>query len=79
MNWKKIVLGVVGAACLVSWIGLGAGLAMGVEKAPRIALAIAAALTTEGLMWSVALVLGVSVFQARRRIWAKITRTPSHD
>lgn len=75
MNWKKIVLGIAGAACLASWIALGAGLALNVDKPVRLGLAVAAAVTTEALFWSVAAVLGVSVVQARRQIWTKITST----
>ncbi|MDG2523431.1 hypothetical protein P7B02_18030 [Caulobacter segnis] len=73
MNWKKIVLGVAGAVCLASWIALGAGLAMGVDKPVRVVLVVIAAFATEALFWSVAAVLGVSVVQARKQIWAKLT------
>ncbi|WP_269716130.1 hypothetical protein [Caulobacter sp. NIBR2454] len=73
MNWKKILLGVVGVACLASWIALGVGLALDVERPLRLGLVVAAAIATEALFWSVAAVLGVSVVQARRQIWAKVT------
>ena len=39
----------------------------------RVVVAIVAAVTTEALFWTVAALLGVSVVEARKRIWRKIT------
>lgn len=60
-------------AAVVAWIALGVGLYLKVEFGPRMALAIAAAVTTEALFWSAAALLGVSVVEARKRIWRFIT------
>lgn len=46
---------------------------MKVETGPRLGLAIAATLTTEALFWTMAAQLGVSVVEARKRIWRWIT------
>ncbi len=61
----------VGAIC--AWIGLGIGLYLDVDRGARITLAIVAAVTTEALFWTTAALLGVSVVEARKRIWRKIT------
>jgi hypothetical protein len=73
MNWKKVVLGIAGAVCLASWIGVGVGVALDADKPVRVVLVVIAAFATEGLFWSIAAVLGVSVVQARKQIWAKLT------
>jgi hypothetical protein len=61
----------VGAIC--AWIGLGIGLYLDVDRGARITLAIVAAVTTEALFWTTAALLGMSVVEARKRIWRKIT------
>ena len=60
--------------CVVSWIALITGVLMQVDTGIRIALATAAAVTTEGTFWLAALLLGVSVYQARRQLWATLKR-----
>jgi len=62
------------AICLGCWIALGIGIAMEVSKGTLFVLAMLAAVATEGLFWLAAAVLGVTVFQARRRIWNVLTR-----
>ncbi|MFN4295267.1 MAG: hypothetical protein ACK4FB_00360 [Brevundimonas sp.] len=64
---------VVGVAAVAAWIALGVGLYMDVSRQTRIILAVVAAVATEALFWSVAATLGLSVFEARKRIWRKIT------
>ena len=63
-----------GTVCVVSWIALITGVLMQVDTGIRIALATAAAVTTEGTFWLAALLLGVSVYQARRQLWATLKR-----
>ncbi|PZQ10723.1 MAG: hypothetical protein DI564_15500 [Rhodanobacter denitrificans] len=58
----------------MSWIALITGVLMQVDTGIRIALATAAAVTTEGTFWLAALLLGVSVYQARRQLWATLKR-----
>ena len=61
----------VGAIC--AWIGLGVGLYLDVDRGARITLVLVAAVTTEALFWTTAALLGVSVVEARKRIWRRIT------
>lgn len=69
-----IVLSIaVGVAAVAAWIALGAGLYMDVSRQTRIILAVVAAVATEALFWSIAATLGLSVLEARKRIWRKIT------
>ena len=63
----------LGVAAVCGWVALGIGLWMDVERTTRLILAIVAAAATEALFWTVAAALGVSVFEARKRIWRKIT------
>jgi len=59
-----------GLICLTCWIALGLGIAMDMSRGTLLVLATLAALATEGLFWLVAAVLGITVFQARRKIWS---------
>lgn len=69
--WTLAVL--VGVAAAMAWIGLGLGLYFDVERSTRLILVVVAAVTTEVLFWTVAAALGVSVFEARQRLWRRIT------
>jgi hypothetical protein len=55
------------------WVSLGVGLYLDVPKGTRLILAVVAAVATEALFWTCAAALGVSVFEARKRIWRRIT------
>ena len=63
----------VGLAAVAAWITLGVGVYMDVSRQTRIILAVVAAVATEALFWSIAATLGLSVLEARKRIWRKIT------
>ncbi|MFT4956455.1 MAG: cytochrome c biogenesis protein CcdA [Brevundimonas sp.] len=63
----------IGVAAIAAWIALGVGLYLDVSRQTRIILAVVAAVATEALFWSVAATLGLSVLEARKRIWRKIT------
>lgn len=69
--WTLAALVAVCAVC--GWIALGVGLYLDVERNTRLILAVVAAVSTEALFWICAAALGVSVFEARKRIWRKIT------
>lgn len=68
--WRWIAAGA--AICLLTWIALGTGLAMGVDRGTRLVLVTLAAIATEGLVWLSALLLGLRVFEARRQLWRKL-------
>ena len=65
--WRWIGLG--GVVCLLAWIALAVGLALGVDRGTRLVLVTAAAVATEGLVWLSASLLGLRVFEARQRLW----------
>jgi hypothetical protein len=69
-KWTWIAL--AGTACLLSWVALAAGIALKVGTGTMLVLATMAAVTTEGTVWLAALLLGVSAYQARRRLWKKL-------
>ncbi|MBX9615380.1 MAG: hypothetical protein K2X25_07265, partial [Caulobacteraceae bacterium] len=77
LNRGKGILKVLAGGLLVlavcGWIAFGVGLYLDVERGLRLGLGIAAALATEALFWTVAALLGVSVVEARKRIWRRIT------
>ena len=68
-----------GSICMVCWIAFGLGIVMDVSRSTLIILVTVAAVATEGLFWVVAAVLGVTVFQARRKILNWLLRRPAED
>ena len=64
---------VVGVAAVAAWVALGVGLYLDVSRQTRLILVVAAAVATEALFWSIAATLGMSVLEARKRIWRRIT------
>lgn len=65
---------VLAAAAFLAWIALGLVLFGGGERNLKMAAAIAAAVSTEALFWTVAALLGVTVVEARKRLWGFLTR-----
>lgn len=72
---KWIWIALAGGACVLSWVALAVGIALEAGTGAMLVLATLAALTTEGTVWLAALLLGVSVYQARRRLWEKLRRS----
>lgn len=64
---------VTGAVAVAGWIALGLTLYLDADRQARLIAAVAAAVATEATFWICAAALGVSVFEARKRIWRKIT------
>lgn len=71
--WKKLVFITLAVVVAVAWLGLLAGVVLDAPKTWKLVLIATAAFATETAFWVVAAVLGVSVYQARRQIWARIT------
>lgn len=69
---KWWLIAIAAGLCLASWIALAVGLLLGVGFTPRLVLATAAALSTEALMWVTAAVLGLRLFEARRKVWQRV-------
>ncbi len=65
---------VVGAAAVAAWGAVAVGYWLEVSRATWVILVVVAAVATEGLFWSVAAALGLSVLDARKRIWRWVTR-----
>lgn len=65
--------GLVAVVAVCGWVSLGVGLYLDVDRGTRLILALVAAVATEALFWICAAALGVSVFEARKRIWRRIT------
>lgn len=65
--------GLLGVCAVCGWIALGVGLYLDVSRGTRLILAVVAAVATEATFWTCAAALGVSVFEARKRIWRRIT------
>ena len=68
-----LLTAVVAAACISAWAAVGVGYWMEVSRSTWIILVVVAALATEGLFWSLAAALGLSVLDARKRIWRWVT------
>lgn len=68
------VAGLVGTVCIVTWIGFFIWAKMGwFDKPTAIVVATVGALSLEGTFWCIAAAIGVSVFEARKRIWRFVT------
>lgn len=63
----------VAAAAAAAWAAVGIGYWMDVSRGTWVILVVVAALATEGLFWALAAALGLSVLDARKRIWRWIT------
>ncbi|ATQ42450.1 hypothetical protein [Caulobacter mirabilis] len=70
MHWKWFLP--IGAATvsLAAWLAFGIGLALNFERPLMFILAVVGAFGLEALVWGFAAALGITAFQARRRIWA---------
>ncbi len=75
-RWLLIGGGII---CLLCWLALGIGLLMDAPRHTLIVLVTVAAVATEGFFWLAAAVLGVTAFQARRKIWRWLTRRPAEN
>jgi predicted transporter len=69
---KWIWITLAATVCLLSWLALAVGIVLDAGTSAMFVLATLAAVTTEGTVWLAALLLGVSVYQARRRLWEKL-------
>lgn len=58
---------------LAAWAAVGVGYVLHVEVTTWTALVVVAAFASEALIWCLAAMLGLSVFEARRRIWRWLT------
>lgn len=75
-RWKTITLATVGAIVALSWIALFAMIVIGVDAVGMkawIAVVTFTAAVTEVGFWICAAILGLSIVQARKRVWQWLT------
>jgi hypothetical protein len=66
----KHLIGIAGLTVfLASWIAVGVGYAMHVDKSTWVVLVVIAAFASEALIWCIAAMLGLGIVEARNRIW----------
>lgn len=70
---RRVILGLMVVACAASWITVGFAWAFDWPTPIFVGAVIAAALTTEGVIWIGALVLGWTAFANRARLWKRLT------
>ncbi|NEX95400.1 hypothetical protein [Caulobacter sp. 17J65-9] len=73
MKLKWILPAVAVVCAAAAWAGMFVGLYLGVDLKTRTVLVTLAALSGEAVLWTFAAALGLTVFEARRRIWARLT------
>ena len=70
LKFRWILLAAVGIICLASWAAVCVGFFVRFTLRVWTGIVTTAAVSTEILFWSLAAALGVSVIQARHRLWA---------
>lgn len=70
-KWIPAILAVL--VSLTAWIIFAIGAVNDWQKPTMVVIAVIGALGLEATMWTTAAALGITVFQARRRIWAMVT------
>lgn len=72
-KWIPAILAFAVSAAAWSLFAAGVILHLGFDKPTFIGIATVGALSLEAMVWMTAAALGVTVFQARKRIWARLT------
>ena len=70
LKFQWILLGAVASLCLASWAAVCVGFFVRFSLRVWTAIVTTAAVSTEVLFWALAAALGMTVIQARRRLWA---------
>ncbi len=70
---RRVIFGLVALGCVASWVTLGLAWAFDWPTPIFVAAVIAAAVSTEGLFWIGAIVLGWTAFANRARLWKRLT------
>ncbi len=79
MSIKKIIALVAVLVCISAWTAFGVGMFLDVSTTMKTVLLTVAAFATEGLIWAMAFVLGLTVFEARQKIWRFLTGRGRRD
>lgn len=67
--WKWIPAILAVAVSLTAWGVFAVGVVSDWQKPTMVVIAVIGALGLEATMWTTAAALGITVFQARRKIW----------
>lgn len=67
--WKWIPAVLAAAVSLTAWGVFAVGLVVDWPKPAMVVIAVIGAFGLEATMWTTAAALGITVFQARRKIW----------
>jgi hypothetical protein len=73
-HFKWIIVWGLASICAASWLAVGVGLVVRLSLPVWTGIVTAAAVSTEILFWAVAGALGVTVIQARHRLWAMVVK-----
>jgi hypothetical protein len=73
-RFKWIIVSAVASVCGASWLAVCIGLAVRLSLPIWTGIVTVAALSSEILFWTVAGALGVTVIQARHRLWDWIVK-----
>jgi hypothetical protein len=65
--------GVLAVVAICGWIAFFVGVNLKLDKPVLVGILTVTALCMEGLMWTVAASIGVTVFETRKRIWRFLT------
>ena len=74
MSKKKLALALVWSIAAAAWLGVIATYLLVSSKTVFVIALTAAAIISEVAVWSTAAVLGLTVIESRKRIWAAISR-----
>lgn len=69
MNARRLIAIAGTTFALASWMAVGVGLVFQVERSIFVTLVFIAAFATEAMIWCLAAAFGLTIFQARRKIW----------
>ena len=72
MNWKKPILIVLWSLIALAWLGVVGVYFTDPSKALWVGTVAGAAVISEIAVWTTAAILGLSVIESRKRIWARI-------
>mgnify|MGYP004060938573 FL=1 len=73
MTWKKTALICLWSLVAVAWLAVVAIYFTDPSKTGWIATVAGAAIVSEVAVWGTAGILGLSLLESRKRIWAKLT------
>jgi hypothetical protein len=68
-----VITAILAVIVVCAWIAVYIGFQMDFDKPTMIGILTVTALSMEGLFWNIAAAVGVSVFEARKRIWRFVT------